>query len=205
MSYKTEQEKFWAGNFGSEYIDRNKGDKWIACNLSLFSKVLSCTSSIGSVLELGANIGLNLHAIHKLLPDASITAVEINKEAVKALRKFDYIEPLHSSILDFKPRKKWDIVFTKGVLIHLNPEVLPDVYDLMYKASSRYMLVCEYYNPAPVEIPYRGHSGRLFKRDFAGEILKRHSDLVLVDYGFAYRNDPNFPQDDLTWFLMEKK
>jgi len=28
--------------------------------------------------------------------------------------------------------------------------------------------------------------------------------MQLVDYGFAYRRDPNFPQDDITWFLMEK-
>jgi spore coat polysaccharide biosynthesis protein SpsF len=26
-----------------------------------------------------------------------------------------------------------------------------------------------------------------------------------VDYGFAYRRDPNFPQDDITWFLLEKR
>ena len=25
------------------------------------------------------------------------------------------------------------------------------------------------------------------------------------DYGFAYKRDPKFPQDDITWFLMEKK
>ena len=25
MSYSTEQESFWAGNFGNDYIDRNKG------------------------------------------------------------------------------------------------------------------------------------------------------------------------------------
>ncbi|MFA6568251.1 MAG: pseudaminic acid biosynthesis-associated methylase [Victivallales bacterium] len=204
MTYKTEQEKFWAGNFGSEYIGRNKGEKWIASNLALFSKILGSTKSVASVLELGANIGLNLHAIRGLIPEASLTAVEINEEAVNELRKFDYIEPVFSSILDFKPAKKWDIVFTKGVLIHLNPDVLPDVYDLMYRASNRYILVCEYYNPSPVEIPYRGHSGRLFKRDFAGEILKGHADISLVEYGFAYHNDPNFPQDDLSWFLMEK-
>jgi spore coat polysaccharide biosynthesis protein SpsF len=55
-----------------------------------------------------------------------------------------------------------------------------------------------------VALPYRGHDERLFKRDFAGEILDRFPDLRLVDYGFRYRRDPNFPQDDVTWFLMEK-
>jgi len=28
--------------------------------------------------------------------------------------------------------------------------------------------------------------------------------MKLIDYGFNYRNDPSFPQDDITWFLMEK-
>jgi len=35
--------------------------------------------------------------------------------------------------------------------------------------------------------------------------MDRHPQLQLVDYGFSYRRDPNFPQDDITWFLMEKR
>ena len=34
--------------------------------------------------------------------------------------------------------------------------------------------------------------------------MDRHPSLSLIDYGFAYRRDPTFPQDDITWFLMEK-
>jgi pseudaminic acid biosynthesis-associated methylase len=90
------------------------------------------------------------------------------------------------------------------VLIHINPDRLRSVYETLHKASSRLILVCEYYNPTPVAIPYRGHADRLFKRDFAGEMLDAFPDLRLVDYGFAYRRDPAFPQDDITWFLMEK-
>jgi spore coat polysaccharide biosynthesis protein SpsF len=55
-----------------------------------------------------------------------------------------------------------------------------------------------------VSVPYRGHAERLFKRDFAGEMLKRYPKLRLLDYGFAYHGDANFPQDDITWFLLEK-
>jgi spore coat polysaccharide biosynthesis protein SpsF len=102
------------------------------------------------------------------------------------------------------PSQQWDLTLIKGVLIHLNPEVLPQVYDKLFAACGQYLLVAEYYNPAPVAIPYRGHSDRLFKRDFAGEMMDRHPQLKLIDYGFAYRRDPNFPQDDITWFLMEK-
>ena len=65
-------------------------------------------------------------------------------------------------------------------------------------------MICEYYNPTPVTVPYRGASERLFKRDFAGELMDRF-DLALVDYGFVYHRDSHFPQDDLTWFLLEKR
>ena len=92
----------------------------------------------------------------------------------------------------------------KGVLIHINPEYLSTVYQKLYDASSKYILVTEYYNPSAVSIPYRGHSDRLFKRDFAGEMMEKFQDLKLIDYGFVYRNDPSFPQDDITWFLMKK-
>ena len=78
------------------------------------------------------------------------------------------------------------------------------LYRALHEATRRWILVCEYYNPSPVTIEYRGHNDRLFKRDFAGEILDAYPDLRLVDYGFAYRRDPAFPQDDITWFLMEK-
>ena len=86
----------------------------------------------------------------------------------------------------------------------MNPEYLPQIYETLYQSTGRYLLVCEYYNPTPVQITYRGHSDRLFKRDFCGEVLDHYSDLHLVDYGFSYHRDPNFPQDDSTWFLLEK-
>jgi spore coat polysaccharide biosynthesis protein SpsF len=57
----------------------------------------------------------------------------------------------------------------------------------------------------PVSVDYRGHAQRLYKRDFAGEMMERYPFLELLDYGFVYRRDRAFPQDDITWFLMEKK
>jgi pseudaminic acid biosynthesis-associated methylase len=96
-----------------------------------------------------------------------------------------------------------DLCFTKGVLIHINPDELDRVYANLVAKSKRYVLICEYYNPTPVSINYRGESDKLFKRDFAGELMDRHH-LRLVDYGFVYRRDNLFPLDDPTWFLMEK-
>ena len=91
-----------------------------------------------------------------------------------------------------------------AVLIHINTDELNLVYDKLVTATGRYLLVAEYYNPVPTSIQYRGHIDRLFKRDFAGVIMDRHPNMKLLDYGFTYHRDPNFPQDDITYFLMEK-
>lgn len=204
--FKTEQEAFWAGDFGTEYIQRNQGDALLAANLAFFTRALRCAQGIQSCIEFGANIGMNLKALNLLRPGIEAHAIEINAEAAKQLGTL--IPPAHvynTSILDFAPTRQWDLTLIKGVLIHINPEVLPPVYDRLVASTNRYLMVAEYYNPAPVAIPYRGHSDRLFKRDFAGEIMDRHPQLQLVDYGFAYHRDPNYPQDDITWFLMEKR
>lgn len=203
--YKTQQEKFWAGEFGSEYIGRNDDAHLLASNLNFFSKALKQAGRISSCLEFGANIGMNLKAIQLLYPGIHLKAVEINSDAAKSLA--DLIgggNVFEGSIFDYPVSEKVDISLIKGVLIHINPDMLATVYEKLYQASNRFILVCEYYNTVPVAIPYRGHTDRLFKRDFAGEMLEKYPDLKLVDYGFSYIRDPAFPQDDITWFLMQK-
>lgn len=203
--FQTEQEHFWATDFGNEYVARNKGAKIIASNLALFAKILARTQPIDSIIEFGSNIGLNLIALNQLLPKAHLAAVEINQTAATELQQnLPQVQLFQQSILSFTPEQTFDLVLIKGVLIHINPEKLPQVYDILYQSSVRYICISEYYNPTPVTIPYRGHSDKLFKRDFAGEMLDRYSDLKLVDYGFSYHRDLHFPQDDTTWFLLEK-
>ena len=204
MSFKTEQENFWAGQFGNDYIQRNFDEKIIAGNLNLFSKIISATNDIKSVLEFGPNIGNNLMAIKQLIPHSSFSGIEINKTACESLQNLKWVEVFNQSVLEFEPPQKYDFVLTKGLLIHINPDALPQLYNTIYNSSSKYICIVEYYNPAPVTINYRGFNDRLFKRDFAGELLKKYPDLKLVKYGFSYHLDPNFPQDDLNWFLLQK-
>lgn len=205
-SFKTEQENFWAGEFGVQYIDRNEGDQLLAANLAFFAQSMRSTRGIGSCIEFGANIGMNLRALKLLYPRQEQWGIEINDEAARRLaQQIGDEHVMHTSILDFTPSRIWDFVLIKTVLIHINPDFLPRVYEALHRSTGRYLMVAEYYNQSPTEVNYRGHHERLFKRDFAGEILERYSDMRLVDYGFAYRNDPTYPQDDITWFLMEKQ
>jgi spore coat polysaccharide biosynthesis protein SpsF len=205
MSLKSEQEKFWAGSFGDEYITRNDDlSHRVANNTAFFSEIIRRTHNVTSVIEFGANIGINLRAIRNLLPYSALAAVEINKKATETLEQIKDIKIYQQSILDFTPEFTSTLSLIKGVLIHIAPEKLPDVYEKLYQASDKYICIAEYYNPTPVAIPYRGHTNKLFKRDFAGELLDKYKDLRLCDYGFAYKRDPNFSHDDLTWFLLEK-
>jgi pseudaminic acid biosynthesis-associated methylase len=206
VAYNTPQEAFWAGEFGADYVARSSDASMIPPKLDFFAKALSRATALSSCIEFGANVGMNLKALKLLYPGQEQHAVEINPDAIGALRELLGADHVHAtSILDFAPPRTWDLTLIQGVLIHIDPAGLPQVYDALHRATGRYLLVCEYYNPTPVAIPYRGHEDRLFKRDFAGEILDRHGDLELIDYGFAYRRDPKFPQDDITWFLMEKR
>ena len=204
-NYSTEQEQFWAGEFGTDYIARNQGDALLASNLDFFAKTLRNAHGLKACIEFGANVGMNLKALKLLYPEQEQHAIEINADAVTQLELVIPSDNIHhTSILEFQPNRVWDLVLIKGVLIHINPDMLPDVYDKLVAATDRYLMVAEYYNPSPVAIPYRGHSDRLFKRDFAGEIMDRYPQMKLLDYGFAYHRDPSFPQDDITWFLMVK-
>ncbi len=203
--YRTEQEQFWAGEFGNEYIARNQGADLLAANLKFFAGTLKRAGAIASCVEFGANIGMNLRALQLLYPAISLRGIEINQEA--AGRLGDVIGSTNvfaGSILDFPVNEQADLALIKGVLIHIQPGMLEQVYDKLFQSARKYILVCEYYNPVPVSISYRGHQDRLFKRDFAGDMLDKYPSLELADYGFSYRRDPVCPQDDINWFLLRK-
>ncbi|CAI8992652.1 pseudaminic acid biosynthesis-associated methylase [Pseudomonas sp. IT-P291] len=205
MRELTEQETFWQGEFGNQYVERNIGQPLVAANLALFAKALTRVGHIDSLVELGTNAGNNLQALRQLLPRCELFGVEINAGACAAAQALGIAQIWHGSLFDFPRERTFDLTLSKGVLIHLEPQLLPAAYAQLYELSQRYILIAEYYNPAPVEVPYRGNSGKLFKRDFAGEMLDRYDDLQLLDYGFGYHRDRQFPVDDITWFVLEKR
>ena len=196
---KTEQEIFWAGEFGNNYVDRNSS----YCNINNFSKILiSNRIRINSTLEIGANIGLNLDAVKSIFPKSETFGIEINERAFSILSKKH--NGWCGSIYEWQSDKKYELTISRGVLIHQNPDLLPDFYAKLYDHSSRYILIDEYFSPYPVEVRYRGHKGKLFKRDFAKELWDLYPSLKLIDYGFFWKHDSFLTSDDSNWFLFEK-
>ena len=205
MKVTNDQEKYWAGN--NEYHRRSPGN--VGDNINLFRTALAC-ADIGDntkIVELGCGTGANLKALNSLWnangrhgKKLSLAGVELNSEAIKQIPS--YARVIQESVLDWEPDDAFDIVITKGLLIHIAPYNLKRAYETIIKASKRYILVCEYFCPTPRMIPYRGEDDRLWARDFGGELIDQYG-LNLVNYGFVSSRDA-YPQDDLTWWLLEK-
>ena len=169
----------------------------------MWSRILRSVNRLYSATEFGCNIGLNLLAIKKINSHIKLNGYEINAKAVEAANKLNIGKIFKKSIIEKISSEKVDLTFTVGVLIHINPDYLENVYENLVNCSKRYILIAEYYNPTPIKIKYRGFEDRLFKRDFAGELIEKYG-LNLIDYGFIYRIDNVAPQDDISWFLLEK-
>ena len=204
MNYLTEQENFWAGSFGDDYISRNESGALLYSKVAMWSQMLKSANRVTSIKELGCNIGLNLQALHHLNPSYDLSGVEINEIAAHQAKELGIGSITCGTITEPLEEEKVDLTFTAAVLIHINPEKLDQVYQNLVNLSNRYVLVAEYYNPTPTDVVYRGHSERLFKRDFAGDLIDSYG-LNLVDYGFWYKRD-NVAQEfgDVSWFLLEK-
>lgn len=201
---KNSQEIFWSGKFGSDYIGRNSQEKLNTVNYYFFKKILK-KINFKSLMEFGSNVGANITSIKKINRKVKkISAIEINTHASSILKKKHKDVTVHNtSIGNFIPIDKFDLVLCKGILIHVNPNQLNEVYDKIYKSCKHYILIAEYYSTSPAKIIYRKHKEKLFKRDFAGELLGKYKNLKLIDYGFVYHKD-KYPQDDITWFLLKK-
>jgi len=197
----TTQEKFWMSKFGDDYIKRNLEHKEpVKRN---FSKMLIKNNiEINSCLEFGSNVGVNLDALKELYPELNTFGVEINTNAYNILKEKH--DAFLGSVYEFKSNKKFDLTLSAGVLIHQNPNKLKYFYDQPFTNSKKYILICEYFSPKPVAIDYRGNKNKLFKRDFAKEILNQYKKLDVVDYGFVWSGDKFAWGDDYNWFLFSK-
>jgi len=193
--------EYWAGKDGDAYHQRQTVTD--QANVRYFANALA-QHDPASAIELGCGDGRNMKALLQLHPLMRFVGVDVNLGALKQAAEYgctvgmSAADPkIHAAVMPA------DLVYTKGVLIHIPPDQLPAVYDNIYHLSNDLILIGEYYAPQRTEILYRGQTGKLWKADFAGELMDFYPDLTLVDYGFHYHRD-RYPQDDITWFLLRK-
>ena len=194
-------EALWGGQFGDEYVERNKSGY---DHRATYWRELQERFGFTSALEVGCNIGGNLEWLVPNLPAGTVYGVDVNQEAIARIRER---VPEVNSIwspgreLPFRDRM-FDLVFTMGVLIHQPEVTLPLVMAEMVRTSSQFVLCGEYYDPETTEVPYRGHTGALFKRDYGGLFRDMFPNLEPVDSGFLSADEG---WDDVTWWLFRRK
>lgn len=202
------QVKAWRGAFGDSYIARNQAtEERIRQRVFAFAEILRhlAAASPASILEVGANVGLNLRALRRLT-GAELFAVEPSGTARAALLA-DRVVPTEN-LRDATAAKlpfgdhSFDLVFTSTVLIHIPDEALEQSCREIFRVSRRYILSMEYFSPRPERVPYRGHDDLLFKRDYGSLWLDLFPGLTPLADGFFWRRTTGL--DDVTWWLFRK-
>jgi pseudaminic acid biosynthesis-associated methylase len=194
-------ESLWAGEFGDAYTERNADASRARSD---FWKEFLHGLDVDTVLEVGCNLGANLRWVADSVPPAGVFGVDVNEGALEQLRiTHPRINALVASGRDLPFRDAWfDLVFTMGVLIHIPPATLPIVMAEIVRCSRRYVLCGEYFSEEPAEVPYRGQTGALFKRDFGALYQELFPELEQVDTGFLGREQG---WDDVTWWLFRRR
>jgi pseudaminic acid biosynthesis-associated methylase len=192
-------EALWRGQFGDDYVDRNDEFDHRSAFWAERMQGLECNR----VLEVGCNVGGNLQWIAEAVPPRRVYGVDINEKALAQLiRRVPGVNACWSPARELPFRDGWfDLVFTVGVLIHQPDDTLPLVMAEMVRCSRRWILFGEYHDTKSVAVPYRGHEGALFRRDYGGLFQQLFPDLRLRDEGFVGRDEG---WDDVTWWLFEK-
>ena len=170
------QKDFWSGSDGKSYIKRNNSlelanklykERTGITHQEVFQEFFENLDRNMSILELGCNIGINLDVL-KNMGFKKLTGLEINQEAIDiAKEKYPMIKFIHSSIEDFKCNdNEYDLVFTTGVLIHINPSSINDIINKMIRLTKKFIFGFECFSEKLTEIKYRGHSDLLWKQNF---------------------------------------
>lgn len=208
----TEQEKFWQSDFGDEYSKRSNVSaeeldriykKRFGFSQSEMNREFLSNRDISTILEVGSNIGNQLLILTKG-GYTNLTGIEINRDAVQEAKKRLPQAIIHEgSALSLPfPDNSFDLVFTAGVLIHINPDDLPKVMGEIHRVSKHFIWGFEYFSDTHKEIEYRGNKNRLWKANFAKLYRNLFPDLVLAkEKKYKYSTDNNID----SMFLLEKK
>lgn len=206
------QTEAWSSKFGVEYTDRNfmtveemeeLTEKYYGISRTKINEMFfkDFRRDI-RILEVGCNIGNQLECLQRMGfnnlygIDISQYAVELCKENSKGIN----VIRGDGSDIPFK-ECYFDLVFTSGVLIHINETDLPKVMKEIYRCSSKYIFGFEYYAEKRTEIKYRGNNNMLWKDDFPRIYCGLFPNLMVEkEQLFKYQENDNY---DIA-FLLRK-
>jgi pseudaminic acid biosynthesis-associated methylase len=195
---QTEQLQLWRSDFGRAYTDRNDHDK--PERVAAWQRLLDGIE-VSRVLEVGCNVGWNLEYLTRL-GYRELYGIEPQRYAVERARaRRPEWSVLQGTAFELPFRDGWfDLAFTSGVLIHISPDDLPRAMDELHRVSRRWIVAIEYDAPTEQALPYRGHTGALWKRDH-GALWQARQRLRVVK---RFELGAGDGYDDCTAHLFEK-
>jgi len=188
---ETKESETWRGEFGSQYSERNLLNpleldktyqgKYGVTRTALNQNFLADIPRSASILKVGCNLGNQLIVLDQM-GFKNLTGIEIHQEIVKeAQSRVPWARVMEGSALKIPfPDASFDLVFTSGLLIHIAPQDLPVAMTEIHRCARGWIWGLEYYAPEMTEVLYRGHSGLLWKSDYARFYTESFPDLELV-------------------------
>ncbi|KER09749.1 MAG: methyltransferase type 11 [[Candidatus Thermochlorobacteriaceae] bacterium GBChlB] len=212
----TEQEKFWNGQFGKDYTDRNPQNSlemneyylknFGISRIDMNKKFLSDMPYDLNILEVGCNIGSQLQILQEM-GFKNLYGIELQDYAVEqAKRHTRNINIIQGSGFDIPFRDQYfDIVYTSGVLIHIAPINHQRIMSEISRCTKKYIWGYEYYAESVQEISYRGNNGFLWKADYANIFVQSIPNLRITKKEFfPYLSDTEKGNIDCM-YLIEKQ
>jgi SAM-dependent methyltransferase len=154
--------------------DRYTSDNETMLNDKLSEFIYHVTLALGAkkVLEVGCNVGNNLRAFPSTF---DITGIDLNEYALNKARKnlptFNFKK---GSILEIPfDDSTLDLVFTRGVLIHIRAENMKKAMSELFRVSKRWIFNVEYFGEGEKEINWKRGRDSLWYRN----MQKRWSDF----------------------------
>lgn len=171
---ETDQIKFWK-KVGESYTDAN--DDWdtntqsftISHANSYILKDLGSIDRDAKILEVGCNVGRNLHVLHQ---DGfkNLYGIDIQSYAVEKLKeRVPNVNAQVSSALELPFEDDFfDVVYTAGVLIHISPNDIARVVEEICRCvkPGGYIWGCELYHDSSVAIPWRNNNEACWADNF---------------------------------------
>lgn len=198
----TSQLEAWTSSFGEAYTDRNalpadEADEILGrqygleSKATLFREMLAPRLAAGRALEVGCNVGNQLHILRKAVPQLDVYAVEPQPYALRlAKQRIVEAHPVPGTAFDIPFRDGYfDLVMTNRVLIHVSPADLDRAMAEIHRCSRRFIWCCEYFAEEEEGVPYHGQQGLLWKMDYARRYLELFPDLRPVEVRYYQHKD----------------
>lgn len=209
---ETSQMKAWSGSFGEDYTRRNQRDieeleslyvaNYGVGRRKMNEEFLGRLDRKLRILEVGSNLGNQLLML-RTMGFRDLFGIDIQLYALKRSMEANSnlaLAQAEAFRLPFQD-KAFDLVFTSGVLIHIQPTDLPPVIKEIHRCSRRYIWGFEYHADSWQQVTYRSRSELLWKGDFSSLYRSLFPDLSLeAEVRYPYTKEPNTD----SMFLLKK-